>query len=117
VFTNNDVADLLHERLDNTRNIIELKCQSLYQDDADITAFGTAYGIDAAKIQIGNRQAAYNTPGDTWYVIGIAPGGTQEGGAVEAAIEKFSDPTWAYSTLTHWTQRDQNSPVVFWTTY
>ncbi|KAI3317247.1 hypothetical protein HD806DRAFT_527232 [Xylariaceae sp. AK1471] len=56
VYTNNDLADLLHENtMNNTKNIIELKCQSLYQDDTNMAGFRNVYSVDAGKIQAGNR--------------------------------------------------------------
>ncbi|KAK4208339.1 hypothetical protein QBC37DRAFT_453301 [Rhypophila decipiens] len=117
VFTNHDRADLLHENPWTGKKIIELKCQSSGQDVANIQGFATAYAIDAGKIQTGNRRAAHNTATDTWYVIGIAPSDSGDGGAVEAAKARFSQPNWAYRNSTHWTRRDQNSPWIFWTIY
>jgi hypothetical protein len=119
VYNNNDRADLFHENiLNNTKNVIELKCQSAFQDLTNIAGFATVYRIGAGKIQAVNRRAGYNNPlTDKWYVVGIAPGGIGPGGAVETAINAFNDANWAYHNSTHWTQRDQNSPVIFWTTY
>jgi hypothetical protein len=117
VYTNGDRADIFHENpLNNTKNVIELKCQSAFQDLANIASFATAYTIDAGKIALANRRQAYQQ-NTNWLVIGIAPGGTQHGGAIERAIDTFNVQTWAYYNSTHWTQRDQNSPVIFWTTY
>ena len=116
---NNERADILHENLLNNnnaiRNVIELKCQSAGQDEVNITGFANAYTGDAIKIGIANRAGAYAQ--HTWYVIGIAPGGTQPGGAVANAINEFGNVNYAYRNSTRWTQRDQYSPVIFWTTY
>ena len=55
VYTNHDRADIFHENpLTNRRNVIELKCQSAFQDETNIAGFATAYSIDAGKIGLTN---------------------------------------------------------------
>ncbi|KAK3369918.1 hypothetical protein B0H63DRAFT_514157 [Podospora didyma] len=69
VYTNHDRADIFHENpLTNRRNVIELKCQSAFQDDTNIAGFGTQYSIAAGRIQPANRQG-FNQNTDTCPVV------------------------------------------------
>ena len=48
VYINGGRADILHDisALQKKRNIIELKCQSAFQDDLDLEGFARAYSQD-----------------------------------------------------------------------
>ena len=111
VYNNGTRADIVHYSLQNTSNVIELRCQSMLQDEINIGSLANRINDDITKIALGNRNLAQNLPNTRWYVIGIRVDSNITGGAV-AHAKQFN-----FGRATNWTQANQFSPTIFWCTY
>ena len=108
VYKDNERADIVNTNsLDGTITIIELKCQSFYQDEDDINAFSRAIIKDLNKVNYSGRNPDYQEK--PIYVIGIGVSGA----GVFNAIEEFSKPDFGYRDQIFWTQATDNSPFIF----
>lgn len=109
VYDDSERADIVRTNtLDDTTTIIELQCQSFYQDQADTNAFSLAIINDLVKANRSGRNSEYQ--GKPIYVIGIGVFGA----GLDNAIEAFSKSSFDYYDQIFWTQATKRAPVIFW---